>query len=78
MPGFAVAAQAEFVVMIGDECLHLVTKPVRFRGFRNFIPKHAFTRYRRLTIDSLVKRDHGPSAEGPASFHAARWTLATP
>jgi hypothetical protein len=33
-------------------------------GFRNFIPKHAFTRYCWLTTDSLVKRDHGPPGGG--------------
>jgi hypothetical protein len=56
--------------------MHFLVRFFRYRaGFRNFIPKHAFTRYCGLTIDSLVKGDHGPSAEGPASFHATRWTL---
>ena len=43
--GFRSAAQVEFVVMIGDEGLHPVTKAVGFRSFRNFVPKHAFARY---------------------------------
>ena len=43
--GFRSAAQVEFVVMIGDKSLHPVTKAVRFQSFRNFVPKHAFTRY---------------------------------
>ena len=45
-----------------------ILKAVRFEGFRNFVPKHAFTRYCWLTTDSLVKRDHGPPAGGAASF----------
>jgi hypothetical protein len=43
--GFRSAAQLEFVVIIGDEALHPVTKAAWFQSFRNFIPKHAFTRY---------------------------------
>ena len=43
--GFRSAAQVEFVVMIGDKGLHPVTKAVRFQSFRNFVLKHAFTRY---------------------------------
>ena len=43
MPGFAVVAQAEFVVMIGDVALYPATKALR--SFRNFIPKQAFTGY---------------------------------
>jgi hypothetical protein len=37
-------------------------------GFRNFVPKQAFTRYCWLTTDSLVKRDHGPPAGGLRAF----------
>ena len=51
---------------------------VRFFGIQQgsgILFKHAFTRYCALTIDSLVKCDHGPSAEGPVSFHATPWTL---
>src|ERR1700751_1007508 len=40
--GFRSAAQVEFVVIIGDEGLHPVTKAARFQSFRNFVPKHAF------------------------------------
>jgi DNA invertase Pin-like site-specific DNA recombinase len=51
------------------DSLHSLVRFFRYpAGFQEFIPKHAFTRYCGLTIDSLVKRDHGPSAEGPASF----------
>jgi hypothetical protein len=35
----------EFIFIIGDEGLHPVTKAVEFQSFRNFVPKHAFTRY---------------------------------
>ena len=42
--GFRSAAQVEFLVMIGDEDLHPVTKAARFPSFRNFVPKDAFTR----------------------------------
>ena len=72
--GFRSAAQVEFVVMIGDEGLHPVTKTAGFQSFRNFVPKHAFT----AIVDKtqfLVERDHGPPAEGAASFHATRWTI---
>ena len=47
----------------------------RFQSSRNYVPKHAFTRYCWLTTDSLVKRDHGPPAGGAVSLHATRWTL---
>jgi hypothetical protein len=43
--GFRSAAQVEFIFIIGDEGLHPVTKAVRFRSFRNFVPKHAFKSY---------------------------------
>ena len=43
--GFRSAAQVEFVVMIGDEGLHPLTKAPKLRSFRNFVPKHAFTSY---------------------------------
>jgi hypothetical protein len=46
--------------MIGYEGV----KAAGLLSFRNFIPKHAFTRYCWLTMDSLVKR-----------VHATRWTL---
>jgi hypothetical protein len=62
--------------MIGDGRVFIrVTNAVRFQGFRNFVPKDVFTRYCWLTIDPLVKRDHGPPARCAASFHATRWTL---
>src|SRR4029077_2787643 len=40
--GFGSAAQVEFVVMIGDEGLHPVTKASRVQSFRGFIPKTCF------------------------------------
>ena len=43
--GFRSAAQVEFAVMIGDVALHPVTKAAGLRSFRNFVPKHAFSRY---------------------------------
>jgi RNA polymerase sigma factor (sigma-70 family) len=58
-----------------DLGLHPVTKTVGFQGFRNFIPKHAFTRYCFLKDPILVKRDYGPPMEGAASFHTTRWTI---
>ena len=33
----------------------MALQPRRFEGFRNFIPKHSFTRYCWLTIDGLVE-----------------------
>ena len=47
-------------------------------GFRNFIPKHAFTRYCWLTTDSLVKRDHGPPAGALRAFTLHVGLFATP
>ena len=47
-------------------------------GFRNFIPKQAFTRYCWLTIDSLVKRDHGPPAGALRAFTLHVGLFATP
>ena len=55
---------------------HFLARFFRYpEGSGILFPKHAFTRYCGLTIDSLVTRDHGPSAEGPASFNATRWKL---
>jgi hypothetical protein len=49
--------------------IHWLVRFFRYpAGFRNFIPKHAFTRYCWLTTDSLVKRDHGPPAGGRRAF----------
>jgi hypothetical protein len=45
------------------------------RSFRNFVPKHAFSRYCWLKTQFVVKRDHGPLAEGAASFHTTCWTI---
>ena len=50
----------------------------RFEGFRNFVPKHAFTRYCWLTIDSLVKRGHGPPAGALRAFALPVGPFATP
>jgi len=30
-----------------------------------------------MKYGNLVERDHGPPAEGAASFHTARWTIVT-
>jgi hypothetical protein len=38
---FRSAAQVGFVVMIGDEGLHPVTKTTWLQSFRNFVLKHA-------------------------------------
>jgi hypothetical protein len=54
--GFRSAAQVEFVVMIGDEGLHPVTKAAGFQSFRNFVPKDAFTRYCSQKTQFFVKR----------------------
>ena len=52
-----------------QETPHSLARFFRYpAGFRNFIPKHAFTRYCWLTTDSLVKRDHGPPAGGRRAF----------
>jgi hypothetical protein len=51
------------------------TKTLRLHGFRNFVPKQAFARYRWEETHFLVKRDHGPPAEGAASFHITRETI---
>jgi hypothetical protein len=40
----------EFVVMIGDEGLHPVTKAARFQSFRNFVPKRDSKRYSNATL----------------------------
>jgi RNA polymerase sigma factor (sigma-70 family) len=48
---------------------------VGFLSFRNFVPKRTFTRYCWLKTHFFVKRDHGPPAEGAASFHTTRWTI---
>jgi hypothetical protein len=73
--GFAVAAQAEFVVMIGDECLHLVQNRCGFGVSGILLLNMLSPVYCWLTTDCLVKRDHGPQARGAASFHATRRTL---
>jgi hypothetical protein len=57
------------------EVLHPVTKAARFPSFRNFVPKHAFNRYCWENTEFFVERDHGPPAEGAASFHTTRWTI---
>ena len=41
--GFRIAAQVEFIVMIGGR--HPVTKAARFQSFRKFVPKRDFTGY---------------------------------
>jgi hypothetical protein len=45
--GFRSAAQVEFVVMIGDEVLHPLTKGTRLESFRIFVSNDDFTRYGR-------------------------------
>ena len=51
-----------------SDCAIFYTPLVRFfrypAGFRNFVPKHAFTRYCWLTTDSLVKRDQWSAGGG--------------
>ena len=65
-----------------SDCAIPYTSLVRFfrspAGFRNFIPNHAFTRYCWLTIDSLVKRDHGPPAGALRAFTLRVGLFATP
>jgi RNA polymerase sigma factor (sigma-70 family) len=48
---------------------------VRFSSFRNFVPKQAFAVYCRWNTEFFVERDHGPPADGAASFHTTRWTI---
>jgi hypothetical protein len=48
---------------------------VRFESFRNFVSKHAFNRYCWWNTEFFVKCDHGPPAQGGASFHTTRWTI---
>ena len=58
---------------------HFLVRFFRYpAGFRNFIPKHAFTRYCWLTTDSLVKRDHGPPAGVLRAFTLHVGLFATP
>jgi RNA polymerase sigma factor (sigma-70 family) len=59
--------------MIGG--LHSVTKAARSPSFRNFVPKRAFSGYYWRNTEFFVERDHGPPAEGAASFHTTRWTI---
>jgi hypothetical protein len=44
-------------------------------SFRNFVLKLHFRRYYSVKYGNLVKRDHGPPAEGAARFHTTRWTI---
>jgi hypothetical protein len=60
---------------MGDQSLHPITKAAGLRSFRNFVSKHVFTRYCWLKTYFFVKRDHGPPAEGAASFHTTRWSF---
>jgi len=63
--GFLGAVQLELLFMIGS--LQPVTNAMGFQGFRNFVPKHVSTLAKvDETRKILVKRDHGPPAEGAA------------
>jgi RNA polymerase sigma factor (sigma-70 family) len=40
-----------------------------------FVPKRAFSDYGCRNTEFIVERDHGPPAEGVASFHTTRWKI---
>ena len=71
--GFLSAVQVELLFMIG--CLHPVTKAARFQSFRNLFRNVIGPTIVGETRGSFVERDHGPLAEGAASFHTTRWTI---
>jgi hypothetical protein len=68
-------------VIIGDKCLPPVTKAVGFLSFRNFLRKHAFSRYCWQKIQSSVKRtpqlreEVGRTVSGPVEIDALCDTL---
>jgi hypothetical protein len=47
----------------------------RRRNSRNFVPKRDFIRYCEWNTQFFVKRDHGPPADGAASFHTTHWAI---
>jgi RNA polymerase sigma-70 factor (ECF subfamily) len=71
--GFRIAAQVEFIVMIG-----VVIPLQRQPGFR--VSENLFLNVISPAIidetrNFFVERDHGPPADGAASFHTTRWTI---
>jgi RNA polymerase sigma-70 factor (ECF subfamily) len=43
--------------------------------FQEFCSKICFDPVKLIKTEILVERDHGPPAEGAASFHTTRWTI---
>ncbi len=72
--GFLSAVHLELLFMVGG--LQPVTRAVRSPSFRNFVPKRDLTLLTSVKHgEFVVERDHGPPAEGSASFHTSRWTI---